>query len=61
MSIKKYLKYIINVKKKPTYQELNVSGKYPQLNNQLNYLQSLKREIEGRKFKAAKISSRCLN
>ena len=37
---------------------MNVSGKYPQLNNQLNYLQSLKREIEGRKFKAAKISYR---
>ena len=46
------------LRKKTTFQELNVSGKYPQLNNQLNYLQSLKREIEGRKFKVAKISYR---
>ena len=46
------------LRKKTTFQELNMSGKYPQLNNQLNYLESLQREIKGRKFKAAKISYR---
>lgn len=46
------------LRKKPTFEQLNTSGRYPMLNNQLNYLQSLKKEIEGRKFKAAKTSYR---
>ena len=46
------------LRKKSTFQELSTSARYPQLNNQLNYLEQVQREIKARKFKAAKISYR---
>ena len=45
-------------KKKLNFNDISLIGRYPQLNNQLVYLDNLKREIKGRQYKVANINYR---